>query len=245
MNIPFGDHFTLKTPFIAVLLSTLTACNNEESPLVKKDPTEIRQMNSSTTQNEGKDIGGKDSINNSLKDRFWMSSYMNTDNFSFKTGYVPIDDLKYEFDNDPKTKVSYRRDLGGGDCVFSIKSMKRNKNDVLHCMKGDCGEYGFSNDQYYFFKDSLKLFRSFNVNINTWPGEEGEASTWKVEEEVYVFSNDKVSIKKRELITDSDLLKNVLLIWKKTFVEEIVPLESLYEEKKKEALSNLEMKPFE
>jgi hypothetical protein len=236
----------MKSVLIFVLLFFMVACGNEESPVgtSQKKGKEVNSMNElKTTGKKMPDLIQKDQEWAEEDQPFWLSHYMDLDNFSFLTGDLRIDVLKNEFDQNPKTKNSYRRDEAG-DCAYSIKSMYNNKNETLHYMKGDCGEYGFSNDQYYLQNDSLKLIREFFVGINTWPDEQ-KGSSWKVKEIVYIFSRNKTQIKERELITTSDQLKKIFLIRKKPFVEKTVSLESIYEEKKKEMVSNLEIETTE
>lgn len=209
-----------------------------------------KARNSQTTEDLLKD--SEASVNDSIRkyleqgdedQPFWSSSYMRLDNFLFLTGYSPMDQLKDEFDKDPQTKIS-NRDMEGGDCNFSIRSMSRGKQEILHYLKGDCGEYGFSNAQYYLKNDSLKMIREFSVNIDTWPDEQ-HGSTWKVSETIHVFGKHKVQVQTRESVIGSDLLKTVLSIRKKPFTDKIVAAGPIYEAKQKEMISDLKLEPRE
>jgi|GEM_PF-4254710 len=246
MSINFGE-LNMKSPLILVLVFFMVACENENPP-VMSDKKNLAVTDDSLQKLKGIEKDLSDSILKNKEfivgdEHFWSSKYIKVDNFSFLTGYLPMDQIKKQFDKDPQTKSTLGEYIEGGDCGYLINTMS-NKNNRLYYMKGDCGEYGFSNNQYYLQHDSLKLIREFSVGINTWPSE-SEQSTWKVEETIYIFNKDEIQIKKRELITASDLLKKVFLIRKKTFIEKTVSLESIYEEKKKEMISNLEMKTLE
>lgn len=234
----------MKFFWIPFLVFSIMACGPGNTPADKN-------KNNRTTEELLKETEA--SVNDSIRkyqelgdegQPFWSSSYMRLDNFLFLTDYSPLDQLKDEFDKDPKTKISHQENMEGGDCNYSLQSMSKNTNEVLHYMKGDCGEYGFSNAQYYMNNDSLKIVREFSVNINTWPDEQQE-STWKVEENIYVFQKNKVRVLERELVIASDLLKEVLSIRKKTFTEKTVPVGTIYGEKKKEMLSVLKMESAE
>ena len=245
MNTNFGE-LNRKPIFILGLLLFIVACRNGNSPVTNNQKKSERA--DSFQQMKATERVVDDSIrkNQELIDeyeRFTSSPLVMYDNFSFKTGYFPIDKIKERFDNDSELKVSYRKDIELGDCGYCMKLMSNDKNEILHYIKGDCGEYGFSNDQYYLQNDSLKLIREFSVGINTWPSE-SEQSTWKVKETIHVFSTDKVLIKSREFITP-DFMSSASSIKSKPFKENTVSLESVYEEKKKEMISSLEMKTLE
>jgi len=235
----------LKTILLTVLMFSITACGNNHSPEVADQNVQIDPDSLQRTQVMEKTSDDSIRKNQEAEDEpFWSSSYMSTDNFSITTGYLPIDKLKEKFDKNPNTKSTLSDYAEYGDCGYRVKTMKNDKKEILHYRKGDCGEYGFSNTQYYLQNDSLRLIRMFSVGINTWP-DEPEGSTWKVEETVHIFNKSEVLIKNRELIIDSDRLKTVFSIREKPFKEKRVSLESIYEEKKKQMIFGLEMKPDE
>lgn len=241
MNINRRIRKQLQIGYVALFIA---ACSS--SPIPAELPGKVLNADSLNIERTGKKALD-DSIHRDEKwvelERFWSSPLVTGNNFSFRTGYLPIDQLKDSFDLDPGMKATSRKDIERGDCAYYIRSMTRNTNKTLHYVKGDCGEYGFSNDQYYLENDSLKLQRRFSVGINTWPDEK-TVSTWKVTEEVYCFEGNKVQIKKREIITP-DFTKTVSAIRKVPFVEKTVAIEPVYEQKKKELVSTLEMKTIE
>lgn len=77
----FGEKFPLKTLLVFLLLFT-AACGNKTTRPGKKYQNELKRTISSSAQHAIKQLQVKDSINNSLKDRFWMSSYMATDSIN-------------------------------------------------------------------------------------------------------------------------------------------------------------------
>lgn len=156
--------------------------------------------------------------------KFSSSPLVNPENFSFETGYGPLDELRASFDRDARTKITVKSWDNDGDCDRKLKTRSLNGR-VLHYFKGDCGDYGFSNSEYYLENGELKLTREFWVRIGTWPDETQEAN-WEVREKIAVFREEQVVVRERAFIT-TNIMKSEVLLRKKPFSEQIFSNDSI------------------
>jgi hypothetical protein len=169
----------------------LISCSNQQ---VEKTQVE----NKTIVQN--KDTATKDT---SLKSayEFFNNPFRDNNNFNIRFGDRFIDSLHALYSNQKQIKVTFTKDICIGDNCESYKTML-NKQDhtVLYFFKGDGGEYGFSNDQFYLKNDTLIYARNFVVSIKTWPTDSTNTE-WKIKEIVYNFQAEKPYSRTRTALT--------------------------------------------
>lgn len=131
--------------------------------------------------------------------------------------------------NSKSTKKTKYQEHGGGDCygAYSIFNNQNLKQEIV-LDKYDCGDYGFANRQFLLTGDSIGRVRTYKFE---YFGVEAEKTKFKVAENIYYFSGDKVLIKNRSKYTTdfSDTLLNNL-----KFSEKIMLADSVYKAKFKD-----------
>jgi hypothetical protein len=173
--------------------------------------------------------------------RIFNNPFRDINNFDIKIGNDFFDSLHNEYSNSKITEIALTKDICIGDLCESYQTIiNKDNNTVLYFFKGDGGEYGFSNDQYFLTNDSLNFVRNYNVSIETWPTDSTE-TIWRVEEIIYKFQIQAVScIKKTVLTKELDrfdfTLKNatseiIKVGWKGTYQNKAEELKKLLERK--------------
>ncbi|OQP60604.1 hypothetical protein A3860_32845 [Niastella vici] len=119
--------------------------------------------------------------------RIFNNPFRDINNFDISFGDNFIDSLHVSYVKKGRSAVTLTKDICIGDNCESWKTIvDKQENTVLYLFKGDGGEYGFSNDQYFLRGDSLVYVRNFSVSIETWPTDSTDTK-WKIEEVVYHF----------------------------------------------------------
>jgi hypothetical protein len=140
-------------------------------------------------------------VSKDLVDNNFNSPTRDLNNFFVKVNCQPIDSLNDLFQADKNVQVVTKTDLCVGDCCTSFKRMTDNKSNSTFCfIKTDCGEYGFSNDQYFLLENNLSLIRNFNLGIEEWPTDSTK-TLWSIEEKLFFFSNNKVIVRERKKLS--------------------------------------------
>lgn len=133
--------------------------------------------------------------------RLFENALRDINNFDELIGYSLVDELHTSLSKDNNTAVNVERDICAGDNCTSHKSLK-NGNTTLHIFKSDGGEYGFSNDEYILYGDTISIVRNFDVGIETWPTDSTE-TVWSCTENVFYFYPDNVKfLERKALIKD-------------------------------------------
>lgn len=211
---------------ILIISLLLTSCNT-------------RQVDNNATVNKQDTLKNDTSLNK--VNRIFNNPFRDINNFDIKFGDSFIDSLHTSYLNQGQTEAVLTKDICIGDNCESYKTiLDKSSNKILYLFKGDGGEYGFSNDQYFLCKDSLIYVRNFNVNIETWPTDSTETE-WKIEEFVYSFEQSKAYSQSRtsytkELDKFDFTLKNV----KTKNIE--IDIKKTYQDKSTELKKLLEMK---
>jgi hypothetical protein len=217
----------MKNILLKLIISLLlTSCNN-------------RQVDNNVAVNKQDTV----KIDTSLYkvNRIFNNPFRDINNFEIMFGDNFIDSLHTTYSNKGQIDVILTKDICLGDNCESYKTIvDKSSNKVLYLFKGDGGEYGFSNDQYFLSKDSLTYVRNFSVNIETWPTDSTETE-WKIEELVYCFENKKQYSRSRTSFTknldefDFTLknvkTKNIEIDFTKTYQDKSVELKKLLEMK--------------
>jgi hypothetical protein len=217
----------MKNILLTLIISLLlTSCNN-------------RQVDNNVAVNKQDTV----KIDTSLYkvNRIFNNPFRDINNFEIMFGDNFIDSLHTTYSNKGQIDVILTKDICLGDNCESYKTIvDKSSNKVLYLFKGDGGEYGFSNDQYFLSKDSLTYVRNFSVNIETWPTDSTETE-WKIEELVYCFENKKQYSRSRTSFTknldefDFTLknvkTKNIEIDFTKTYQDKSVELKKLLEMK--------------
>jgi hypothetical protein len=165
--------------------------------------------------------------------------FRDINNFNILFGNSFVDSLHAAYSNNKQIEVILTKDLCIGDNCESYKTIvDKSSNKILYLFKGDGGDYGFSNDQYFITKDSLTYVRNFSVYIETWPTDSIDTE-WKIEELVYCFENGKQYSQSRTSFTkDLDKFdftlknvktKNIEFDFTKTYNEKSMELKGLLE----------------
>lgn len=181
----------MKYPLFYLALTLLAACSNEkqEGPVENVRATDT--VNASETVPE-KIIPQetKEVPENSFRTIYELESL---------TGNTYFDSLNHALFIDPNTKVETRKEICGGDYCQSVRSMY-NGTTTLHFIKGDGGEYGFSNEGYVLENGRLVFAREFDTDIKEWPTDSTN-TLWIVKERVFVFKPGKALVKERKTLT--------------------------------------------
>lgn len=149
---------------------------------------------------------GNDSISSTIvkedkNDYYFNNPTRDMKNFSVNYDNPIIDSLKDLYNSDKDVQVITKHNLCDGDCCTSFKKMTNNKTKItLSIFKTDCGDYGFSNDEYIFSDENLLLVRNFALGIETWPTDTSQ-TIWYIEEKVLEFRKEQVTIRVRKSTT--------------------------------------------
>ena len=113
----------------------------------------------------------------------------------------------------------------------------------MYLFKADCGEYGFSNDQFLLVNDSIADVRNFKIDIQEFPTDKSP-TIWNIEERIYQFNKTTVNIQYRK-----KLVKDILNYdWKRDtmpFKNQTKDKSDIYVTKKEELRKLLEIKNLE
>ncbi len=120
-------------------------------------------------------------------------------NFYLVENYYLFDETINKFQNDSQTEIFISPEFSWGDCSGKYKRLYKT-NYEYYIFKSDCGEYGFSNNQFYFVRDSLQMVRNFSMYIAKWQSDTTPIR-WDIKEEIYLFDNDSVHIVQRDKLT--------------------------------------------
>lgn len=167
--------------------------------------------------------------------RIFNNPFRDINNFNIIFGNKFIDSLHDYYIKDKVSEIALTNDICIGDGCESYQTiLNKNNHTNLYFFKGDCGEYGFSNDQFYLQNDSLKFVRNFDVEIETWSTDSSD-TIWRIEEKVFKFSSGIVScLIKTELTKNLDQfdfnIKNATsskpkVGWKETYITKLKELE--------------------
>lgn len=126
-----------------------------------------------------------------IKDDLLWKGYRSLDSDSLSTNDRTSDSILVVFIQNGE--MTEKKSYSGGDCegLYKVYSTK-DKNFTLIVDKFDCGDYGFSNNQYLTNRDSIVFFREFIVN---WYNREIYDAT----ERIITFNNGKTLIKERSV----------------------------------------------
>lgn len=150
------------------------------------------------------DTVSSEQVSNDTVDYYFNNPTRDMNNFSVKVNCQPIDSLNDLFTADKNVQVVTKTDLCGGDCCTSFKKLTDNKSNSTFCFfKTDCGEYGFSNSQFFFSNGNLSIVRNFDLGIKEWPTDSTE-TLWSIEEKIFIFSNEKVIVRERENLSTNN-----------------------------------------
>lgn len=131
-------------------------------------------------------------------DVYFNNPTRDLNNFAVKVNCEPIDSLNKLFTTYKNVQIVTKTNLCGGDCCISFKKMTDRKSNTTFCFfKIDRGEYGFSNEQFFFVDHKLSIFRSFDLGIEEWPSD-STPTLWSIEEKIILFNNDKAIIRERK-----------------------------------------------
>lgn len=177
--------------------------------------------------------------------RVFNNPFRDINNFDISFGDNFIDSLLVSYVKNARTAITFTKDICIGDNCESYKTIvDKQENTVLYLFKGDGGEYGFSNDQYFLRGDSLIYVRNFNVNVETWPTDSTDTK-WKIEEVVYHFQTNQSYTRNRTGYT-SNLDKFDFSLKNMTAkTSSAINVEKLYQERSLGLKKLLEMKNSE
>src|ERR1700756_1599624 len=134
---------------------------------------------------------------------FDEDSLIDLQNFEISTNYTILDETIAALNENKNTQVFISKPCGYGDCEFVYKRLNSaDGKTMVYLFKGDCGEYGFSNDQFLFSNNRLTVVRNFNYSIEQF-ADDSLPTLFKIEEEIIDFTGDKALVKHRKKITSS------------------------------------------
>jgi len=188
------EKYLNKILLILVLTSFLTSCNNKQTKIdsIKlKADTLIKETASQTSKTASDSVSKK-------ADKFFNDESRDINNFTSKIYNELFDNLNIQFTNNKQAQTSIKNNLCGGDYCLSYKILTDNQSkSTLYLFKADCGEYGFSNDQFLITNDSLVSVRNFKIEIQEF-STETSPTIWSIEENIYQFNKSTVTIKSRK-----------------------------------------------
>lgn len=193
---------TLAFSLIAMLFSITMGCNCNSSTN-SSQATVIDSAASPTAQSN--QPPEKDTV-------YTDPPFININQFDTPVGNSFFDSLHKAYTAQATALVV--KDICTGDyCQSRQTFLNKNENAVLYFIKGNSGEYGFSNNQYFLTNDSLRVAREFYVSIEAWPTD-STATLWKIQETVHTVYADSISCMQRTAYTQTHegfdyILKNV------------------------------------
>ncbi len=169
--------------------------------------------------------------------RLFDNPYRNINNFNFQVGNQFIDSLHNVFSIANAIDTATINNICLVDNCESYQTFNnKKKKAIFYFFKGDGGEYGFSNDQYYLTNDSLAFVRNFSVDIKIWPTNTMQ-TVWLIQEVVYKIQAGKLTTNRKFVLTtnlsDFDFTlktikaKQIKLDFNETYNKHIEALKSL------------------
>lgn len=170
---------------IIIFLFLLSNCNEKNK--------DVKNSNQKNDSNKTENINNENDYEFSSSD----SSYFNVNLNSY------IDSLRSELVSKSSTQKSYLFDICGGDCCFSMMKLFNEQEKLeLFIFLHDCGDYGYSNDQFVLKNRKLIYYRKENLDILDF-GTENKNTTYKAEENIYTFNKQNTVSLNRFLHTKS------------------------------------------
>ncbi|MCE3226796.1 MAG: hypothetical protein K0S32_1347 [Bacteroidetes bacterium] len=93
------------------------------------------------------------------------------------------------------SETAFKNDYCWGDCCGSYKIFQRSDSS-FYFFKSYCGEYGYSNDQFFFTQNVLQRSRTFNFSVLEYHSDL-KNFTYLIEEKIHDFSGINAIIKER------------------------------------------------
>jgi hypothetical protein len=163
-------------PYIGILILITSCTGNSDKPLVLTHNSTSVKLSDTVYKNPG--------IINKLTVYF--------DGDTIVTGFKKLDSLIYAARSDPKAKNKTNINYCWGDCCGYYSQYEQTEfKTKLILFKGDCGDHGFSNNQYYFERDRLKFVHDYEYAAGT--------DTSTLTEKFYYFGPGEVILKQRRI----------------------------------------------
>lgn len=234
------EKYMSKILLVLALTTFMTGCIKKQA---KIDNSKIKADTLIKKTNAQIPFENSDSVKQKA-DKFFNDESRDINNFASKIYNELFDSLNIQFTNNKEVQTTIKNNLCAGDYCLSYKILKDNQNkSALYLFKADCGEYGFSNDQFLLKNDSLVSVRNFKIEIKDFPTETSP-TIWSIEENIYKFSKTTVTIKSRK-----KLVKDILLYdWKREtmqFTSQTKYKSDIYDRKEDELKKILETKNYD
>lgn len=111
---------------------------------------------------------------------------------NIRTGFTALDKAIEEMTSDASVSKDRREGYCWGDCCGACLELRDKSNgNRLFLIKSNCGEGGYSNHQYYFEHNELKIVRDLDYTV--------EDETATLSEKVYFLEENTALCKQRQL----------------------------------------------